>query len=137
MAIEVTNTKGGRIKVREKGDPKPEGSGRRKKLFGEVTAEIIALGYGKVGKEETIDLIQVMLALPMPELMKIAKDETASVFARVVIKELLGKNGFQAVQALLDRAHGKPNQSIKTEGDGNFIVHIGRPDYIEPIEDSE
>lgn len=137
MAIEVQGKNGGKLKPHQPGQQKPENSGRKKKLFGEVTNEVMSLGYGKVGKEEISTLIEVLLALPMPELMKIAKDETTSVFARVVIKELLGKNGFQAIEALLNRAHGKPNQNIKTEGDGNFVVHIGRPDYIEPIQDTE
>jgi len=104
----------------ESGNP----NGRPRKLVSTILADLKTKGE-IVSKSMVADAFQVLMSLTQKELTDIANDNEAAILMRITARELLGKKGFEAVAALLDRAHGKAmiTQEIKQENIGN-ILHI-------------
>ena len=71
--------------------------------------------------------------MPQDELAKMVKDEKAPMSLRIVGKAMLTAKGWEVLQAMLDRAHGKAKQAVDlTTGGERLTVNInapnGRPD---------
>ena len=72
-----------------------------------------------------------MLNLPRAELLKMAKDESKTpIMDALIARALAGGKGWEALQDILDRAHGRPKQSL--EHSGEVISRITVSDDIPP-----
>jgi hypothetical protein len=100
-------------------------NGRPRKLVSTILADLKTKGE-IVSKSMVADAFQVLMSLTQKELTDIANDNDAAILMRITARELLGKKGFEAVAALLDRAHGKAmiTQEIKQENTGDTIKVI-------------
>jgi hypothetical protein len=86
--------------------------GRPKKIFSAISFELKAKGYEPAKPENVREIFEFLLALPLEEVAEIAgrknePDNGYPALLRIIASELLGKRGFQIVNAMLDRAHGK------------------------------
>ena len=92
--------------------------GRPKKLVSVMLTELAAAGYERVGPTSIAGMIENMLGLPLERLreMTTAPDQPACV--HIIAKAILSKKGFEAMESLLDRAHGKAKQQVDLTGVG-------------------
>ena len=117
MARKVKQAHGGSITLAQKGDvlnPK----GPTPKLLSTITAELKAKGYERATANQVADAFETLMNVPQDELAKMVKDEKAPMSLRIVGKAMLTAKGWEVLQAMLDRAHGKPKQSVDMKTDG-------------------
>ena len=91
-----------------------------------IVEEIKAAGYEAVKPVDVRNVIESILALPIDAVSELVKDDKQPAIVRIVCKQILDKNkGFDALQTLLDRAHGKPTQTTQLTGkDGEALPPI-------------
>ena len=120
MARKVKQVHGGSITLMEKGDP--GGPGRPPKLLSTITAELKAKGYERATANQVADAFETLMNVPQNELADMVKDEKAPMSLRIVGKAMLTAKGWEVLQAMLDRAHGRAKQAIDHTSDGKAIA---------------
>jgi hypothetical protein len=121
MARKVKQAHGGSITLAQKGDvlnPK----GPTPKLLSTITAELKAKGYERATANQVADAFETLMNVPQNELADMVKDEKAPMSLRIVGKAMLTAKGWEVLQAMLDRAHGKAKQAIDHTSDGKAIA---------------
>lgn len=108
------------------GNPK----GRPKKGVAAVLSGLEAAGHAEVTAEQVRATMGRMLNLPREELVKMGNDAKGTpILDALIARSLAGKDGWQAMQDILDRAHGKAKQqvdlaaTITTPPVLNILVH--------------
>jgi len=132
VAKAVKQKHGGALKIPEKGD-RFNPDGRPPRLLSTITAELKAKGYERATANQVADAFETLMNVPQDELAQMVKDEKAPMSLRIVGKAMLTAKGWEVLQAMLDRAHGKSKQAVDlTTGGERLTVNInapnGRPD---------
>ena len=120
MARKVKQPHGGEVNTFEKGDP--GGPGRPPKLLSTITAELKAKGYERATANQVADAFETLMNVPQDELATMVKDEKAPMSLRIVGKAMLTAKGWEVLQAMLDRAHGRARQGVDAKVDGTFTL---------------
>jgi type IV secretory pathway protease TraF len=103
-----------RWKKGESGNP----NGRPKKLHPTL------MKTTAYSKSQIADIIQYMVSLTEKEIDEIIEDTKSTVFEKTIanaIKKSLQKGYLDSIETLLNRVHGKPNQSVDITSNGNTI----------------
>ena len=103
----------------EKGDP--GGPGRPPKLLSTITAELKSKGYERATANQVADAFETLMNVPQNELANMVKDEKAPMSLRIVGKAMLTAKGWEVLQAMLDRAHGKARLSMDMTSGGEAL----------------
>jgi hypothetical protein len=112
---------GGEIHLLEKGESgNPEG--RPPRLLSTITAELKAKGYERATANQVADAFETLMNVPQNELADMVKDEKAPMSLRIVGKAMLTAKGWEVLQAMLDRAHGKAKQAIDHTSGGDKLA---------------
>lgn len=107
------------FKKGKSGNPK----GRPRKGVSAVLSALEAAGHDEVTAEQVRATMGRMLNLPRAELLKMAKDEADTpIMDALIARALAGKDGWSALNDMLDRAHGKAKQAIDHTSDGKAIA---------------
>lgn len=123
MARRVKQPHGGTLTMIEKGDT--TNGGRPPKLLSTITSELKAKGYERATANQVADAFETLMNVPQDELAKMVKDEKAPMSLRIVGKAMLTAKGWEVLQAMLDRAHGKAKQSLDhTTGGDKMAIPI-------------
>ena len=120
MARKVEQPHGGSITLKEKGDP--GGPGRPPLLLSTIVAELRAKGYERATAGTVADAFETLLNVPEDVLAEMVKDKTKPMSLRIVGKSMLTAKGWEVLQAMLDRAHGKAKQSTDITTGGERIT---------------
>ena len=108
-----------RFRKGESGNP----FGPPRKLTSQVLADLKAAGYERVGPSSVAEASEQLIGVPESVLRSIAKDADQPVFMRILAETLLKKKGrFEAVNVVMDRAHGKAKQQVDLTGAGAIPV---------------
>ena len=121
MARKVKQAHGGSITLAQKGDvlnPK----GPTPKLLSTITAELRAKGYERATANQVADAFETLLNVPEDVLADMVKDKTKPMSLRIVGKAMLTAKGWEVLQAMLDRAHGKAKQGVDHTTNGKEIT---------------
>jgi len=89
-------------------------NGRPKKLFTQITNELKELGYERVTSGNIIEAYEVFFSLDKDKIVEITNNEKSPMILRIVGKSLLSKNGFEILEKMIDRAHGKTTQKVES-----------------------
>ncbi len=100
------------------GNPK----GRPKKSVAATLSALEAAGHAEVTAEQVRATMGRMLNLPREELVKMGNDTGAPIMDALIARALAGKDGWQALSDILDRAHGKAKQQVDLSGAGAIPV---------------
>lgn len=95
----------------ESGNP----NGRPRKFVSEVLVELREKGYENVTKQNIVDIYETMVSVPKAELETMYKDEAIPIIYRIIVKNLLSNKGFDVIEKMLDRSHGKPTNKTELE----------------------
>lgn len=93
---------------------RPQDAGRPPKLVSHVIDELKAKGYTPVTASQIADAYTLMINLDKKELQEKMLDVDCPILFKIVINSMLKGKGFEIVERLLDRAHGKAMEK-KTE----------------------
>lgn len=113
MARKVKQPHGGEVNTFEKGDP--GGPGRPPLLLSTIVKELRAKGYERATAGTVADAFETLLNVPEDVLTEMVKDKTKPMSLRIVGKAMLTAKGWEVLQAMLDRAHGKAKQAVALE----------------------
>lgn len=100
-----------------KGDPRINRNGRPKKV-------VLSLNKEGYKLSEITDTIQVLCSLTMDELKKVWDDPKTTAFEKTLIAAIrkgIEKGQLESVERLLNRAFGKPKESVDITTDGQKI----------------
>mgnify|MGYP001399889463 CR=1 FL=1 len=120
MARRVKQVHGGSITLMEKGDP--GGPGRPPRLLSTITAELKAKGYERATANQVADAFETLMNVPEDELRKMVNEGKSPMSLRIVGKAMLTAKGWEVLQAMLDRAHGKAKQAIDHTSGGDKLA---------------
>jgi len=110
---------GGEVNTFEAGDP--GGPGRPPKLLSTITAELKAKGYERATANQVADAFETLMNVPEDELRKMVNEGKSPMSLRIVGKAMLTAKGWEVLQAMLDRAHGKAKQAIDHTSGGDKL----------------
>ena len=115
MAKQVPAKNGGTINQFEKGDT--NNGGRPPLLLSTIVAELRAKGYERATAGTVADAFETLLNVTHEDLVKMGQDPKSPMSLRIVAKGMLNAKGWEVLEAMLDRAHGKPKQSVDHSGE--------------------
>ena len=123
MARKVKGRNGGTLHVLEKGES-GNPNGRPPKLLSSIVRELRERGYERATAAQVAEAFETLLNVPEDELADMVKDKSQPMSLRIVGKAMLTAKGWDVLQALLDRVHGKPRQSIEHSSDPEKPINI-------------
>lgn len=92
-------------------------SGANRKTVSSVIIELQKNGAEPVKPKQVVDLFESLLNCTQKELEQIVNDKDQPMLNRIVAKEMLNKKGFEIIEKILDRVHGKPTQKMENKID--------------------
>ncbi len=98
-----------------------KGAGRPRKLVTELIDELKAQGVKQVKPQNITDAFEVLINLTQDDLKEIALNTENSMLLRIVSKAMLSGKGFDVIEKMLDRAHGKAKTSVDHTTKGESI----------------
>ena len=111
--------------------------GRPKKLVSSTIETLKAEGYEEVTSNHIKQAYQMLIGLDRDKIMEIGKDNEQSMLMRVVSRAILDNKGFEIIEKMLDRAHGKAtNKTEVTGAEGEkieFKIEVVQGNNINPI----
>ena len=114
------------------------GKGRPKKLVSTVIADLKAEGYEEVTADHVKQAYQLLIGLDRVKVVEIGNDKEQSMLMAQVARAILANKGFEIIEKMLDRAHGKAtNKTEVTGGNGEkieFKIEVVQGKNIYPIE---
>lgn len=113
-------SKKNQFKKGQSGNPK----GRPKKLLSSVVAGLKQEGYEEVKSSQIKDAFELLISLDEEKLKQVALDRQMPMVCRIVAKAVVSKKGFEIIEKILDRVHGKAIQKTKSD-DGFNMIHAG------------
>jgi len=91
-------------------------NGRPPKLLAGIVAELKAQGYERATAATVADAFETLLNVPEDVLKTMVTDPKAPMSVCIVGKAMLTAKGWEVLQAMLDRAHGKAKQQLEHSG---------------------
>ena len=105
------------------GDHGQEGKGRPPKLLKHLNMELKQKGYEPVKPSQIVEAFETLLNLPKAEIEKLKNREGIPYFVQIICGKLIAKESdSEALEKLLDRAIGRPRQSIDHTSGGEKIA---------------
>lgn len=114
MPRKVPQPHGGAIVHQNKGET-GNPNGRPPLLLSTIVAELRAQGYERATAGTVADAFETLLNVPEDVLADMVKDKSKPMSLRIVGKAMLTAKGWEVLQAMLDRAHGKAKQAVALE----------------------
>lgn len=114
MPRKVPQPHGGAIVHQNKGET-GNPNGRPPLLLSTIVAELRAQGYERATAGTVADAFETLLNVPEDVLTEMVKDKSKPMSLRIVGKAMLTAKGWEVLQAMLDRAHGKAKQAVALE----------------------
>ena len=99
----------------KKGDKRINRTGANRKTVSKVIKELSEKGVEQVTVKQITELYETLLNLTQKELTDFANDKEQPMLNRIVAKEMLNKKGFEIIEKMLDRVHGKATQKVQTD----------------------
>jgi len=90
-------------------------SGKNRKTVSSVILQLQKSGAEPVRPKQVVDLFESLLNCTETELNQIIADKEQPMLNRIVAKEMLNKKGFEIIEKMLDRVHGRPTQKVENQ----------------------
>ena len=97
--------------------------GRPRRLVSSIIQDLKEKGIVQVKAIDIVEAFEMLFNLESKEIAEIANNDKNPYFIRRVAKEMLSGKGFDIIERMIDRVHGKPKQSTELTGkDGNSLT---------------
>ena len=105
--------------------------GRPRRLVSSIIQDLKEKGIVQVKATDIVEAFEMLFNLESKEIAEIANNDNNPYFIRRVAKEMLSGKGFDIIERMIDRVHGKPKQATEITGkDGKDLI----PPSIKEIE---
>ena len=98
--------------------------GRPKKLVSAVIVMLKEEGNEEVTAEHVKQVYTLLIGLTQDRLKSLALDNDVPMLYRIVAKEILGGKGFEIIEKMLDRAHGKATTNANVQVAGAIEMDV-------------
>ena len=107
-----------KFKKGQSGNP----AGPPPRLLSTITAELRSKGYERATANQVAEAFETLMNVPEDELRKMVNEGKSPMSLRIVGKAMLTAKGWEVLQAMLDRAHGKAKQGVDHTTNGKEIT---------------
>ena len=94
--------------------------GRPRRLVSSIIQDLKEKGIVQVKATDIVEAFEMLFNLESKEIAEIANNDKNPYFIRRVAKEMLSGKGFDIIERMIDRVHGKPKQATELTGDINI-----------------
>lgn len=94
---------------------------RPRSRIGVEVEEFIKAGNELPTRDDIRRMYLMLLAKTKPEIENVFNDDKQSILARVCAKSILGRQGFESIEKILDRVFGKPTQVVENYNENNEV----------------
>jgi hypothetical protein len=116
----IQGRNGGTLKLAEKGEVcNPHG--RPPRMISTFIAELKAMGIEPVKPSQIVDTFEGLINMKQEQLKEIKDNEKNPYFLRRVAGEMMTSKGYEIIERMIDRAHGKPKQQTDITSGGEKI----------------
>ena len=115
MPRKVPQPHGGAIVHQNKGET-GNPNGRPPKLLSGIVRELRAKGYERATANAVVEAFEMLMNVPEEELTEMVKDRAQPMSLRIVGKAMLTAKGWDVLQSMMDRVHGKPKATHEHTG---------------------
>lgn len=116
----VDNIKPYMFEKGQSGNPK----GRPPKLLTDLMKDLKAKGYEQVTSGQIVEAYETLFGLDELTLKTVVANKELPMVSRIVAKAMLSTRGFEILERMLDRAQGRPKQSIDADVSGAVNVAL-------------
>ena len=95
--------------------------GRPRRLVSSIIRDLKEKGIVQVKATDIVEAFEMLFNLESKEIAEIANNDKNPYFIRRVAKEMLSGKGFDIIERMIDRAHGKPKQATDITGQIDVI----------------
>ena len=95
--------------------------GRPRRLVSSIIQDLKEKGIVQVKAIDIVEAFEMLFNLESKEIAEIANNDSNPYFIRRVAKEMLSGKGFDIIERMIDRVHGKPKQSTDITGQIDVI----------------
>lgn len=99
-------------------------NGRPPKLLTELMRDLNAKGYERVTSGQIVEAYETLFGLDESQLKAVTANKALPMVSRIVAKAMLSTRGFEILERMLDRAQGRPKQSIDADVSGAVNVAL-------------
>lgn len=96
-------------------------NGRPPKLVSKINADLKKEGYKPLSPSQIKDSYLILGTLNEDRIKELVSDKDTPMFIRIIARRVIGKDGFEVFEKLLDRTLGKPKQSYDHTTKGEKI----------------
>ena len=97
--------------------------GRPRRLVSSIIQDLKERGIVQVKATDIVEAFEMLFNLESKEIAEIANNDSNPYFIRRVAKEMLSGKGFDIIERMIDRVHGKPKQATEITGkDGSNLT---------------
>ena len=97
--------------------------GRPRRLVSSIIQDLKEKGIVQVKATDIVEAFEMLFNLESKEIAEIANNDKNPYFIRRVAKEMLSGKGFDIIERMIDRVHGKPKQATEITGkDGSNLT---------------
>lgn len=107
------------------GNPK----GRPPKLLTDLLKDLKAKGHEQVTSGQVVEAYETLFGLSESTLKTVVANKELPMVSRIVAKAMLSTRGFEILERMLDRAQGRPKQSIDADVSG--VVNIALVEFLD------
>ena len=95
--------------------------GRPRRLVSSIIQDLKEKGIVQVKATDIVEAFEMLFNLESKEIAEIANNDKNPYFIRRVAKEMLSGKGFDIIDRMIDRVHGKPKQATDITGQIDVI----------------
>lgn len=121
----VDNIKPYMFEKGKSGNPK----GRPPKLLSDLMKDLKAKGYEQVTSGQIVEAYETLFGLDEVTLKAVTANKELPMVSRIVAKAMLSTRGFEILERMLDRAQGRPKQSIDADVTG--AINVALVEFLE------
>lgn len=106
----------------KKGDERINRKGRPPKLLNQLNEELREKGYEPVTESQIIEAYLLLLNMKKDDILDLIRNGEVPAIFEIAAKGIGQERGLQAVEMLLERAVGKPQNRTELSGDVDFKI---------------
>ena len=91
-------------------------NGRPRLTLKAVIEDLKAQGYEQATPADVSAMYSYLITLPQDKITELAKNDAQPMAVRICCKAILDKKGFDYIERMLDRAHGKATNKTELSG---------------------
>jgi hypothetical protein len=97
-------------------------NGRPRKMVSDIIDSLEKEGVKRVSKEQVKGAFELLLNLSEDQIKELVTDKEKPMLLRIVAKAMVSGKGFDIIEKMIDRTHGKAIQTTDLISDGERIV---------------